>query len=182
MMYHQITLAERYSLRALQSQGLKPAAIARALGRHRSTIGRELQRNATNADGYYRPQLADQYARGRRSRSRRNTQFTRPAWRFVRFLLKEDWSPEQISGWLRRFDILSISHETIYRHVWRDLQAGGTLHRHLRGARKQCRKRYGRYDSRGRLAGKRMIGDHRCFYSSGLRTLLGLQRPTTQKQ
>jgi hypothetical protein len=32
---------------------------------------------------------------------------------------------------------LAISHETIYRHVWRDLKAGGTLHAHLRCARKQ---------------------------------------------
>jgi IS30 family transposase len=52
---------------------------------------------------------------------------------------------------------LSISHETIYRHVWRDKKRGGALHVHLRGARKNCRKRYGRYDSRGRLAGKRLI-------------------------
>jgi IS30 family transposase len=73
-------------------------------------------------------------------------------------LLKEEWSPEQVSGHLGRTKELAISHETIYRHVWRDLKAGGTLHQHLRCARKQCRKRYGRDDSRGRLAGKRMIG------------------------
>ena len=64
-----------------------------------------------------------------------------------------------MSGHLRRAGELSISHETIYRHVWRDRQAGGSLHEHLRGARKQRRKRYGRYDSRGRLAGKRLIGE-----------------------
>jgi IS30 family transposase len=74
-------------------------------------------------------------------------------------LLKEEWSPEQVSGHLRRTQELAISHETIYRHVWRDLEAGGTLHAHLRCARKQCRKRYGRYDSRGRLAGQRLIGE-----------------------
>src|SRR5207302_2003799 len=43
------------------------------------------------------------------------------------------------------------------RYVWADKRAGGTLYQHLRGARKQRRKRYGRYDSRGRLAGKRPI-------------------------
>ena len=51
-----------------------------------------------------------------------------------------------------------MSHETIYRHIWADKSSGGTLWRHLRCARKQKRKRYGRYDSRGRLAGKKMIG------------------------
>src|SRR5204862_6589223 len=78
-------------------------------------------------------------------------------WTQVQELLREDWSPEQVTGWLRRFHLLSISHETIYRYIWADQRGGGTLHRHLRGARKQRRKRYGRYDSRGRLAGERPI-------------------------
>ncbi len=52
-----------------------------------------------------------------------------------------------------------MSHETMYQWIWADKAAGGSVWSHLRGARKQRRKRYGRYDSRGRLAGKRMIGD-----------------------
>jgi IS30 family transposase len=155
--YHQITAAERYALMALQKQRLCPAAIARTLGRHRSTITRELRRNATPRDGYYRPELADWYARGRRSRSRRNARFTRAQWRCVEQYLKRKWSPEQIAGRLRRERRLRISHETIYRYLWADRAAGGTLYTHLRGARKQRRKRYGAYDSRGRLAGKRPI-------------------------
>ena len=73
--------------------------------------------------------------------------------------LKEEWSPEQISGWLRRKRRLPISHETIYRYIWEDRRSGGALYRHLRGSQKQRRKRYGRYDSRGRLAGKRLISE-----------------------
>lgn len=68
-----------------------------------------------------------------------------------------DWSPEQIAGRLRADQELAISHETIYRYLWADKRQGGQLYRHLRGARKQRRKRYGRYDSRGRVAGKRPI-------------------------
>lgn len=56
-------------------------------------------------------------------------------------------------GWFARFRILAISHETIYRHIWRDQQRGGTLHVHPRRANKPFRKRYGAYDSRGRRAG-----------------------------
>ncbi len=157
MTYRQITFAERYSLGLLRQQGLPPAAIARMLGRHRSTVGREVRRNRANSDGTYRPQLADWYARSRRARSRRNTQFMPADWARVAALVRKDWSPEQIAGWLRRCRILAISHETIYRYIWADKRAGGQLYRHLRGARKQCRKRYGAYDSRGRLAGKRPI-------------------------
>ena len=156
--YHQLTSGERYELSALRKQGLRPAAIARALGRHRSTVCREIRRNRSQ-DGAYRPSVAGEMTRGRRSRSRRNRHFTAGDWRVVRPWLLQDFSPEQISGWLRRRRELSISHETIYKYIWQDRRRGGTLYRHLRGARKQRRKRYGQYDSRGRLAGKRPISE-----------------------
>jgi IS30 family transposase len=157
MSYHQITSAERYTLGVLRRQGLAPAAIARALGRHRSTIGREVRRNRAHSDGTYRPQVADWYARGRRARSRRHRRFSGADWARVRAGVREDWSPEQVAGRAQRQGTLAISHETIYRYIWADKAAGGTLSTHLRGACKQRRKRYGRYDSRGRLAGKRPI-------------------------
>ena len=159
MNYSQLNAAERSVLAALRSLGLNKAEIGRQLGRHRSTIGRELRRNCSPYDGGYRSARAHQRAHARRYRSRRNSQFAKEQWERVEELLREEWSPKQVSGYLGRTRQLSISHETIYRHVWRDLKAGGSLHAHLRCARKQCRKRYGRYDSRGRLAGKRMIGE-----------------------
>ena len=55
MTYHQITREERYTVGLLRQQGLAPATIARVLGRHRSTIGREVRRNETPRDGCYRP-------------------------------------------------------------------------------------------------------------------------------
>jgi IS30 family transposase len=146
-------------LAALRTQGLNKAQIARALGRHRSTVGRELRRNSTRSDGRYRASTAQEKANGRRSRSRRNSRFSPADFAVVDGLLSRQWSPEQVAGQLRREDRLLISHETIYRHVWRDQKAGGTLYTHLRGARKRRRKRYGTYDSRGRLAGKRPIAE-----------------------
>jgi len=157
MTYRQITFEERYTVGLLRQRGCSPAAIARVLGRHRSTIGREVGRNRARSDATYRPQLADWYARGRRALARRHPRFTAVDWARIQALLREDWSPEQVAGWLRRHGELAISHETIYRYIWADKRAGGALYRHLRGARKQRRKRYGRYDSRGRLAGKRPI-------------------------
>ena len=65
-MYRQIPFAERYTLGLLRQRGLAPAAIARLLGRHRSTIGREVRRNRAHSDATYCPPLADWYARGRR--------------------------------------------------------------------------------------------------------------------
>ena len=159
MKYVQINAEERSALAALRTIGLSRAEIGRQLGRHRSTVCRELKRNASPYDGWYRAGRAQERTVARRKRSRRNQQFGREEMARVEELLKEQWSPEQVSGHLGRTGELAISHETIYRHVWRDLKAGGSLHLHLRCARKQCRKRYGRHDSRGRLAGKRMIGE-----------------------
>ena len=157
MPYHQITEGERYAMHALRMQGLTAAAIARHMGRHRSTIAREFERNSKPCNGYYQPFSAHTYAATRRSHSRRNTQFTAADWAMIDRLLDLDWSPEQIAGRCARDHVLLISHETIYRHIWRDKKSGGALHVHLRRANKPFRKRYAHYDSRGRLGGKRPI-------------------------
>ena len=169
MNYEQLNAEERSALAALRRLGLSQAEIGRQLGRHRSTVGRELKRNAAPYDGWYRAARAEERAVARRKRSRRNSQFGRDQWERVEELLRKEWSPEQVSGHLARTRELAISHETIYRHVWRDLKKGGTLHLHLRCARKQCRKRYGCRDSRGRLAGKRMIGERPASVEKRLR-------------
>jgi IS30 family transposase len=106
-------------LAALRRQGCNQAEIARSLGRHRSTVCRELCRNSTRADGRYRAFTAQERTNGRRSRSRRNRHFTAEDFALVDGLLRRQWSPEQVSGYLRRTGRLLISHETIYRHVWR---------------------------------------------------------------
>lgn len=159
MKYRQLNVQERSALAALRALGLSVAEIGRQLGRHRSTIWRELRRNSAPYDGGYRSARAHQRCHARRWRTRRHSQFGAAQWARVEALLREEWSPEQVAGYLRRRRELRISHETIYRHIWADWKAGGTLHAHLRGARKNCRKRYRSYDSRGRLAGKRMIGE-----------------------
>lgn len=156
--YRQLTPGERYELSALRKQGLRPAQIARALGRHRSTVTREIRRNRCS-DGAYRPATADDFARWRRARSRRNQRFTARDWALVLARLQEHWSPEQIAGRFRRTGLLRISHESIYRHIWKDWRKGGTLYMNLRRAQKKRWKRYRSYDSRGRLAGKRHISE-----------------------
>lgn len=142
----------------MRAEGKALAERARELGRHRSTLYRELARNHTAYDGAYRPSQAEERTNGRRRRSRRNARYGQVQFAPIERLLRQDWSPAQIVGWRQRQGLAVMSHETIYRWIWADKKRGGTLWRHLRGARKQRRKRYGRYDSRGRLAGKRLIG------------------------
>jgi IS30 family transposase len=158
MRYHQITSDERYTLGVLRRQGFSDAEMARAVGRHRSTIGREFRRNSARYDGAYRPSVAQERTNGRRVQSRRNSQFGVAEWKLVETLLREKFSPEQISGWLRLLDIIEISHQTIYSHVKRDRARGGKLWEHLRQP-VRYRKRYATVERRGRLAGKPHISE-----------------------
>ncbi len=158
MEYRQITSGEGYAIQALRKQGVSLRGIAAQLQRAPSTISREIRRNLSS-QGRYTPFKAEQQSRARRSRSRRNSRFGAEDWALVERLISLDWSPEQVSGWLKLPGLLSISYdETIYLHIWADKRSGGESWRHLRQALKK-RKRHHGHDRRGRLAGKRHISE-----------------------
>ncbi|WP_036161342.1 IS30 family transposase [Marinimicrobium sp. LS-A18] len=158
MKYQQLTSEERVVLSTLKLQGLSMQKIADHMGRHRSTLYRELDRNRCfHIDGAYRPSKAQRRTIARRRRSRRNSHYSDDDFKVVRKLLRKKYSPEQITGYLRRLNQPCFSHETIYLYIWRDKANGGNLWTHLRQSPKVRRKRYKAYDSRGRLADKRHI-------------------------
>lgn len=127
------------------------------MGRHPSTIGRELRRNACRHDGAYRASQAQERRNGRRERTRGWSKLTAKEWMVVEDRLRERFSPDQISGRLRRSGTLEVSHEAIYQHVWADKHAGGHLYLWLRQHTRRRRKRYATKERRGRVAGKRHI-------------------------
>ena len=157
MRYCQLTEGERYTISGLLRAGLSNKAIARQLGRHAATIGRERRRNATTHDGAYRAEKAQQYAVARRRRSRRGSHYSERQWAFVESLVRRRWSPQQISNRLGERAQLSISTETIYRRMRRDRAAGGIVWKHLRVMPKRGRKRRNSPNTRGRLLGKKHI-------------------------
>lgn len=113
MGYFQLTEEDRYRIGAMKTAGSPIGDIARELKRHRSTIYREISRNESDYDGYYRPQFAGENTRGRRSRSRRNLHYGAEHFASVEAMLREDYSPEQIVGRLRLEGLCAMSHETI---------------------------------------------------------------------
>jgi IS30 family transposase len=151
----QLSQEERYTITALFRSKRTKAEIARELNRSRSTITRELTRNRKPYDDGYRAFDAQHYSTMRGRRVRRGTHFKAHQIEEVNALLKEKWSPEQISNHLKEKGSFSISHETIYQHILRDKKQGGTLYKHLRIMSKLRRKRYNSRDSRGILQGKR---------------------------
>jgi IS30 family transposase len=151
--YTQLTQEERYQIHALMKAGHNQTEIARILGRSKSTISREVRRNKGMRG--YRPKQAHRFAQERR-RSKCFRRISDGVWDWVERLLREDWSPEQISLWLAQEKKLFISHEWVYQYILRDKRAGGGLYRHLR-CQKPRRKRYGCYDRRGRIPNQRSI-------------------------
>ena len=116
------------------------------IGVHKSSVSRELKRNRGRRG--YRPQQAHGLAMERRQKG--VPRIPAEAWVRVERLLGQDWSPEQISGRLKKEKRICVSHEWIYQYVLQDQQAGADLYRHLR-CQKKRRKRYGQYDRRGKL-------------------------------
>ncbi len=120
--YHHLTKDKRCQLFALRNSGESPKSIAIALKVDRSTIYRELARNP----GTYDYQQAHDRAIEKKRRSPRNLKMTPEFIAAVEDKLKLQWSPEQISGRLKRQLGQSVSHETIYKHIWADKKKGGS--------------------------------------------------------
>lgn len=151
--YTQVTGTERCRLADLRADGWPPTALASHLGRHRTTIWREVRLNRTAGNGYNPHRDRSQAVRGRR-RSRRNRRLRARDWQWVVRHLQLRWRPEQIAGWGRRTGSLRISHETIYRYLAEQHRAGGRLMQLLRGSRKLRRCRAGSARRRGTRLGR----------------------------
>jgi transposase, IS30 family len=127
--YSHLTLEERCRLRGLMEMDLSIGEIARRMGRHRSTIHRELGRNHC-VDGY-RPDSAARRAWARKLRGSRIMRSIRLRVH-VEDRLAMGWSPEQITG---RMELDGSEHrlsaESIYRHVYSAAGRRAGLHRLL---------------------------------------------------
>src|SRR5581483_3816027 len=137
-------------------RGESDAQIARAIGRHRSTVGREIKRTCEER-WRYRPSAAE---RRRAVRARRPKPGKLAAYpellAAVEEGLSECWSPKQISARLKREHpddrSMRISHETIYRALY--VQSRGELRRQLSAqlrTGRDRRKARGRVETRGRI-------------------------------
>ena len=153
--YSQLTLDQRYIIKSMLKIGYNQSEIAQVIGVHKSTISRELIRNRGGRG--YRPKQASRFAEHRRQGKVR-PHIDGSTWTYVEQLICKEWSPEQISGWMKKNMDIAISHEWIYQHIFKDKLVGGSLHLHLRCKNKR-RKRYGSYDRRGNLKNRISIDE-----------------------
>ena len=94
----------------------------------------------------------------RKQSARKHIRFTEEIQLKVRALLLLDFSPEQISGRLKKEAAISISHERIYQHIREDRDMGGVLWKHLRHSNRK-RKPRNKAEKRGHIPDRIFIDD-----------------------
>ena len=150
--YSQFTADERNQFYALRKAKISMTEIANQLGRSRSTLYNELNRN-TGQRGY-RPKQAQEFVEQRRAEKIQPLRMTPKVIAYIERQLQRQWSPEQIANVMKADPAgpdLVVSHETIYRYVWDEKRTGGTLYTQLRHGQKKYRKRRGSKDLRGKI-------------------------------
>ncbi len=154
--YHHLAEVERYQIEAHLRMGVNLAAIAAHLDRPRSCISREVSRNGGSTE--YRAEHAQVcYREQLRAKGKLRQRWHAAFHEVMVPLLREGWSPEQISG-VFRGSACAVSHEWVYQRILQDKQSGGLVYRHLR-CQKQRKKRYGSPERRGQIINRRSISE-----------------------
>ena len=146
--YKQLDHIKRYQIYALIKEGLSYSDIARNIGVHKSTISREIRRNSISKNTYH-PDTASIKTFVRHKNKTKFIKITTVIEKYIRKYLKEDYTPEQIAGYLKNKNIANISHEAIYQYIYKNKANGGRLYLYLVHKAKKYNKRSGIYNARG---------------------------------
>jgi len=162
MPYNHFTSEERDALQTMLSYRLSLPEIARIIGKHRSSIHREIKRNSLYDS--YLGHLACRMARARRRQNKPSPKRANERLMArVEELLHEDASPEQISGRISleqpKDSSWHISYETIYKYIYGHGERRQELITHLRQGHKKRRKRATGKARRGTIPGRVSIDE-----------------------
>lgn len=154
-----LTYEERCHIYAYIRSGKSLRSIGNLLGCSHTTIIREVKRNGGKRG--YRGHQAHSFAEARRHHaSSKGSKMTLEMQALIQSMLEETQaSPEQIAGRLALTHDIRISHESIYKHIWKDKLSGGTLYLHLRRAGKKYNKRSEKNAGRGLIPNRRDISE-----------------------
>ena len=143
--YHHVTDEERFYIWNASREGVSQKKIAETLGRHPSTISREMKRNRMPRSLMYTHYWACEMVKWRKGRvaDAKHRKVTGEIAEMIEQLVKQYLSPEQVCGYLKEHHSISLSHETIYRYIYEDKGRHQALKPFLRQGNKLRRKRYG---------------------------------------
>lgn len=152
--YHHLTYEQRCQIYVLLKRGTSKTQIAAEVGVVQSTVSREIWRNKGKR-GYRYKQAQRKCEIRRKKASSQKRKMTPEVTLYVDQKLRDkQWSPEQIAGRLKVVSGKSLSHESIYRYVWKNKREGGILYQNLRHNGKKYNKRRNITSGRGLIPGR----------------------------
>jgi len=142
MSYSHLNIDQRnYLYQLQQTRTLSQSELGKLIGCSQSTISRELKRNK-NSEGLYLPDTAQRLSEKKRKESKREfSNITEETIQMIKNGLKDRYSPEQIAGRLKREKKKSVSHETIYKMIYKNHKECGEYQKYLRQGKKKRKKR-----------------------------------------
>ncbi len=147
--YQHLTQDKRCQIYAFKKSGKNQMEISKEVNVSQSTVCREIQRNS-GKKGYRHKQAHEKTLKRRLEASLCIKKMTgNVLFLAEKMLVNDQLSPEQISGRLSFEYKTSISHETVYKHIWNDKHSGGNLYKNLRRSGKKYNKRAGKLAGRG---------------------------------
>ena len=159
--YQHLTNEERFYIWNALREGDSQKHVAETLGRHPSTISREIRRNRPSRSTMYTHYWACEMVKWRKrfTANKKHRKVTPEVGGMIDQLIRQYLSPEQVSGYLKSHHNLSLSHETIYRYIYEDKQRHEALKPFLRQGKKLRRKRYGSGARASKIPNRRCISD-----------------------
>lgn len=148
-----IRLEERIQIKTLYDQGYNAPHIAKYLKRHKTSIYRELSKKTS--DGIYHYTYANDLTRSNMVRHKHQGHDKQTVLLIEEKIINYQWSPEQISGWLKLHHNISISHTWIYQYVEKDRRENGELSNHMR----RGKYTYGPKDYKGKILNRTTIAE-----------------------
>lgn len=155
MSYSRVTWEDRIKIKLLLEQGKSDTEISLEIGKHKSTVGREVNRNSGGRG--YRPKQAQLFADSREKLKHQPYVLTETLRNEIKKLLEKKWSPEQISNRLKLEKKPSASAETIYKFIYSDKEDGGELWKNLRRSHRTRKRRFPSHERRGKIKDARPI-------------------------
>ena len=146
-----VTKEQRYTICSMLNAGFSQTDIAKTIKKHKSTVSREIKRNADKRSKSYKDELAQRKYESRLVEKPKHSRFTDSIIDYIEAKLKDKFSPEQIVGKARKDGIDCVSHESIYQYIYADQKGGGNLYLNQRRKKKKRKKRLIKLDKRGQI-------------------------------
>ena len=144
-----ITSEQRYAISCLLVNGNSITEIAKIIDKNKSVVSREIRRNCDQRNGKYRYDLAQKKYDNRMATKPKKIHFTAEIKQRVEELIRLDYSPEQVEGYLKKQQEPTVSKERIYQHVYQSAKEKGDLYQHLRRRGRKRKKRGAAKGNRG---------------------------------